>query len=332
VSEERVFEPPERRSGGPGSRLPRPELRSIVRLIADGTLDPSLAALLWLLAEARIPLVVAAGPSGTGKTTLLEALLDFLPVTAVRRELAGYAEDFGWLPEAAALGWHSHGFRGIGVDTAARSAEHAPPGIAHSPGMEPVEAEPRVEPASTVLIVPEFSAHLPSYTWGEQGRIAVRALSLGYGLGATIHAESLEDVFAALGGCEVGLTADELSRLGVVVVIRIVPEAGTGRAVRRVVAAHYVRPVARDTGGHVQRLGPAVLATWDPRTDRFEDFAWGVMPELAERTGRRAGDMEIERDRRAAVLATLVRSGMYDPVAVRAELIRHAIRPAGARG
>ena len=199
----------------------------------------------------------------------------------------------------------------------------------------PGAADPRAgrgqTPSGTVLIVPEFSDHLPVYTWGEQARIAVRALSLGYGLGATIHAESLEEVFDELGGPGVGLNDDELSRLGVVVVLRVVPARGTGEPVRRVVAAHYVRPVARDTGGHVQRLGPAVLGDLGPATDRFEDFAWGVTPELAERVGRRAGDFEIERDRRAAVLSTLVRSGVFEPESVRAELLRHSIPPTNAR-
>ena len=80
---------------------------------------------------------------------------------------------------------------------------------------------------------------------------------------------------------------------GVVLVLRL---ADDGR--RRVVAAHYVRPVARDLHGHLQRLGPAVLATWDPATDEFEHFGWGVTPELARRIGRHAGDFEIEVDRR----------------------------------
>jgi hypothetical protein len=303
------------------------EPRSIVRLIAEGTLDPSLAALLWLTVEARVPIVVAAGPSRTGKTTLLQALLAFLPPTVEVRSLSGYAEDFEWLPEASTLGWRRHGFGGIrGAGTPpARTGDPADP-------TDPADAAHPADPATTFLLVHEFSDHLPIYTWGEQARVAVRALSLGYGLGGTIHAMSLEEVFAELGGSQVGLTDDELSRLGVVVMLHTVPGAVTGSLVRRVVAAHYVRPVARDVAGHTQRLGPAVLSTWDPGADRHEDFSWGVVPELAERVGRRAGDLEVERDRRAAVLATLVRSRVFEPGAVRDELIRHSIAPGTLRG
>lgn len=284
-----------------------------MELIRDGTLDASLAALLWLLIEARVPLVVAAGPSGSGKSTLLHALLAFRAPGAQVQEIAGYAEDFAWLPEAATLGWRPHGFSGVRVGPEGQPAGGQHPGSGS------------VEPSTTVLLVHEMSDHLPVYTWGEPARIVVRALSLGYGLAATVHAESLEEVLAELGGIDVGLTPDELSRLGVVVVLRALRDPATGALRRRVTAAHYVRPVVRDGAGHVQRLGPAVLATWDAAEDRFEDFAWGIAPELAERVGRRAGDFEAERDRRAANLDGLVRAGAAggEEVAAAIEHYRH---------
>ena len=256
--------------------------RSIVELIGTGTLDAELAAQLWLLVGARVPIVVAAEAQGTGKSTLLGALLDFLPPGVRLVELAGEDETFDWLPQASELGW---------------------PGIARpAPGGEPVR------PDTTVLLATELSDHLPAYTWGEAARIAVRAASIGYGLAATIHADSLDEVFEMLRRPPVRLTDDELSHLGVILVLRRLDE---GR--RRVVAAHYVRPVARDVHGHLQRLGPAVLATWDPTEHAFEHFGWGVTPELALRIGRRAGDFEIEVDRRRDYLETLVAAGVTEP-------------------
>ena len=269
-----------------------PEPRSIVELVRLGTLDAELAATLWLLIEARVPLVVAAAATGTGKSTLLDALLDFLPPGTHAVELAGAAETFDWLPQAPELGWR-----------------RPPP----SPGGHRVR--PPVRPDTTVLLIPELSDHLPAYTWGAEARIAIRAASIGYGLAATIHADSLDEVFEALRRPPVQLADDELSRLGVVLVLRAV--AG-GR--RRVVAAHYIRPVVRDVHGHVQRLGPAVLATWDPGRDGFEHFAWGIVPELAARIDRRAGDFEIEIDRRRDYLAGLVTAGV-----IGVEDVRHAI-------
>jgi type IV secretory pathway ATPase VirB11/archaellum biosynthesis ATPase len=262
----------------------------VVDLIHAGTLDTELAAQLWLLVEGRVPVVVAGEAQGVGKSTLLGALLDFLPPSIRIVELAGETETFDWLPQASELGW---------------------PGMARPVrgGGRPVRAE------TTVLLAHELSNHIPAYTWGEPARIAVRAASIGYGLAATIHADSLDEVFDALRQRPVGLTDDELSHLGVVLVMRRVDG---GR--RRVVAAHYVRPVARDVHGHLQRLGPAVLATWDSVTDSLEHFGWGVTPELAVRVDRRPGDFEIEVDRRRDLLDRLAAAGTTGVVEVRQAL------------
>ncbi len=272
-----------------------PKPRSIVALLRDGTLDAELAAQLWLLIEARVPIVVAAAAQGVGKSTLLFALMAFLPADVRVVELAGEAETFDWLPQASDLGW---------------------PGVARpAPGGDPIR------PESTVLLVHELSDHTPAYTWGMAARIAVRAVSIGYGLAATIHADALDGLFDALREAPVRLTDDELSHLGIVLVLRRLEDDR-----RRVVAAHYVRPIARDRHGHVQRLGPAVLATWDPAEDSFEHFGWGITPELARRIGRPAGDFEIEVDRRRDFLDGLVVTSTTDPEAVLAAI--RTYRPA----
>lgn len=276
-----------------------PEPRSIVELIRSGTLDADLAALLWLLVEARLPVVVAAERGRTGKTTLLNALLDFLPPRTRRVELRGISETFDWLPHAHELGWRPE---------AVVSVDDRPP------------EQPVTDPASTFLVAAELSDHLPAYTWGDAARVAVRAVSLGYGLGATIHADSLEEVFETLHRPPVALTDDELSRIGVVVILRAVPpppgDTSPGM-LRRVAAVHCVRPVVRDQHGHIQRLGPAVLATWNATDDAFEHFAWGVIPELAERANRRPGDFEVEHERRRDYLAGLAAAGVIQVDAVR---------------
>ena len=277
-----------------------PAPRSIVELVRAGTLDAELAATVWLLVEARVPLVVAAEAQGTGKTTLLNALLDFLAPGVHAVELAGAAETFDWLPQAPELGWRRVRPPAAGV---VEAPNLGPLTAATEPGGHPVG--PPIRPDTTVLLVPELSDHLPAYTWGAEARIAIRAASIGYGLAATIHADSLDEVFEALRQPPVQLADDELSRLGVVLVLRAV----TGGR-RRVVAAHYVRPVVRDVHGHVQHLGPAVLATWDPGHDRFEHFAWGIIPELAGRIGKRAGDFELEVERRRDYLGGLAAAGL----------------------
>jgi hypothetical protein len=128
--------------------------------------------------------------------------------------------------------------------------------------------------------------------FGDGSRALLRAASLGVGFAATIEAGSLEDTFARLRETA-DLSDDELSYLGIVLVLD---------AAGQVAAAHHVRPIALDAHGHVQRLGPAVLAARDAATGRLEHFAWGVIPELASRIRWKAGDLELEVDRRRDAL------------------------------
>lgn len=288
---------------GPGRWAVRPVLpqpRSVVELISTGTLDAELAATLWVLIEGRVPLIVAADAPGTGSSTLLAALLDFVPPTVRVVEIAGAAETFDWLPQASELGWERR--RGRSVPSS-------------GPAARPVDTAHPVRPDDTVLLIPELSDRLPTTTWGATARIVVRAAAVGYGLAATMRADRLEAVFEELRHPPVSLVDDELSRLGLVLLLRRV-EGGQ----RRVVAAHYIRPLARDEHGHVQRLGPAVLATWDPERDALEHFGWGVIPELAVRVGRRAGDFEVEVGRRRALLDGLVEAGHASTADVRAAI------------
>lgn len=142
-----------------------------------------------------------------------------------------------------------------------------------------------------------------------------RRVVRGNRAGGILAAATLEEVFASLGGGALPLSADELTFLGCVLVLG--PTAapadsgrGSTRGRLRVVAAHYVRPLARDAHGHAQRLGPAVLATWDGELGRYEHFAWGVVPEIAAALQQRAGDLEADLHHRRDDLAGLAKAGV----------------------
>jgi len=148
---------------------------------------------------------------------------------------------------------------------------------------------------------------------------SARALIQGTSPGGVIRASSLEEVRESLGGePPAGLSEDELSFLGCVLVLApdppppvaaVDPAMAPARVVR-VSAAHYVRPLHRDEHGHPQLLGPAVLATWDPRRQAVEHFAWGVLPEIAARIGRRTGDLEADLHHRRDDLGGLAAAGV----------------------
>jgi len=67
---------------------------SIIDVVNFRTIDYKLAGLLWLLMEQRASVIVAAAPIWAGKTTLLHAMLDFLPPEIEQVTLQGYYEDF----------------------------------------------------------------------------------------------------------------------------------------------------------------------------------------------------------------------------------------------
>ncbi len=133
------------------------------------------------------------------------------------------------------------------------------------------------------------------------------------GLAALVNEPDLAGVLDVL--ARQGITDDEASFLGVVLVVE---RRGEAAGEPRVTAAHYLRPLMLDAGGHPRRERPAILATWDSRDDRWEDFAWGIAPDLADRTRMRSGDFEVERGRRAALLEDLVTRGRLQPGALAA--------------
>ncbi len=272
-------------------------------------LDAELAGLLWLLVDGGVPLVVA-GPGDdpaarAGRTTVLGALLDLVPASRGCLALQGDAEDFAWLGAAEALGWRR---------------------------TVPAAAVPIV-PGTTLILAGELGPGPPADTTGDRARLVVRSLGSGFGLAATIEAGRLEDVLATLRRRPILLTDDELSNLGVVIVLG----GRSGAGPPRIVSAHYLRPLARDVHGHPQRLPPAVLAAWDDRIARFEHFGWGIAGELAARVERRTGDFELERERRAAVVAALAAvdhetPGAGDVAGVRAALERGRVADAPGGG
>jgi hypothetical protein len=73
----------------------------VIDLLRSEVLSPAVAALLWNALSRRRSIVVAAGPRGVGKTTVLTALLDCLPPGTRRLYLRGCHETFAFLDDPA---------------------------------------------------------------------------------------------------------------------------------------------------------------------------------------------------------------------------------------
>ncbi len=172
-----------------------------------------------------------------------------------------------------------------------------------------VDATERRRVADTLIHLPPDSPALIVDL--DAGRPTVAALAgfmrAGMRLAAISGAPGLRELIETTSQPPDGLPEDAVRRLGLVLVLGTVPSVVPGPVVDRlrVISAHYLRPLERDAGGHVQRRPPAVLATWAHADDAFDHFAWGLTSELADRVDRSQASFEELQDARAAALAAL---------------------------
>ncbi len=276
-------EPPEGRRalipGAPAGAHRHDAERSLADLVAGGLLDADLAGLAWALPDLGIGVLVASPDGPAGES--------WSAATALAMALA----------DAAALS-------GVVVHLNAGSDP------------APVAAAVASAPGRCVLTAPDLGGTGSGALRRAAARAAIAAVSdrPGLALVATTGGADLETVADRLRGLTVAAPEDEIVRLGAVLVVGQAGGAGSAR----VVAAHYLRPPAIGPGGRVERRGPAVLATWDPAVGAWDHFAWGIVPEVAERAGVRPADLEAAVSLRAETIAALVAHGLHGADAFRA--------------
>jgi hypothetical protein len=196
-------------------------------------------------------------------------------------------------------------------------------------------------PAGTgYLLINEMSDHLPIYVWGRAARGALVLAGKGWGLGATMHADSLPEALATFRD-ELGATDADLA--GLTIYLQYSAYATPAGMYRRVEEAWHLRlddagmlaPVRlgaiegdrspRLTGA--QRLpSPPMLPDDGGRSDRpfvHDPDAYAV---LAASLGLSADALEAELDDRSAFLEDLAQRGVCDPPSVAAALRSYAER------
>jgi len=159
------------------------------------------------------------------------------------------------------------------------------------------------DPARTSIWVNELSDHLPWYLWGQPARELFAALERGYGLAATLHADTPEQLFAYLSRPPLRIAPHGLARLGLIVNLGFFPEAGGW--VRRVRAASLVLPHSGD--------GPPAtvcLAQWEQSEACFRHNSSREAAEaLAGRLGLDLSALARELAKREERLAALLGRG-----------------------
>lgn len=201
-----------------------------------------------------------------------------------------------------------------------------------------------IGPERGYLLLNEMSNHLPIYVWGRNARGALELTGRGYGMGATMHADSLPEAIRLLKG-ELGATDVDLS--GLTIYLQYSAYRTPAGMYRRVEEAWHLRlagdgalsPVrlAAIEGGRSPSLTgaqrdpePPLLADDGGRARRalvHDSEAYAV---LAASLGLAADALEAELSDRADYLAGLAERDICDPPSVAAAVARYPSLPEGA--
>lgn len=187
-----------------------------------------------------------------------------------------------------------------------------------------------IEPGTGYLLINEMSDHLPIYVWGRAARGALMLAGKGWGMGATMHADSLPEALDALRG-QLGTTDEDLA--GITIYLQYSAYATPTGMYRRIEEAWHLRlddegrlaPVrlgAIDgdrspslTGA--QRLpAPPMLPDDGGRSARPFVHDPGAYAVLARSLGVTADELERELEERGDFLEELARRGICDPASV----------------
>ena len=190
-------------------------------------------------------------------------------------------------------------------------------------------------PAGTgYLLINEMSDHLPIYVWGRAARGALVLAGKGWGLGATMHADSLPE---ALDSLRTSLNATDADLAGITIYLQYSAYATPAGMYRRIEEAWHLRleddrlaPIRlgaiegerspRLTGA--QRLpSPPMLASDGGRSTRPFEHDPAAYAILATSLGLTPDALESELTHRSTFLETLAERGVCDPPSV-AEAIR----------
>jgi hypothetical protein len=198
-----------------------------------------------------------------------------------------------------------------------------------------------IGPDRGYLLVNEMSDHLPIYVWGPNARTALQLAGAGYGLGATMHADSLDEALACLRD---ELRATDADLAGMTLYLQYSAYRTPSGMYRRVEEAWHLRTDATGTLAPVrlaalegsrspsltgaQRLPvPPLLPSDGGRSRRrlvHDPDAYAV---LAANLGLSAAALEAELDQRSAFLAALEQRGLCGPAEVAMAAARYPNLP-----
>lgn len=154
----------------------------------------------------------------------------------------------------------------------------------------------RYGPERGYLLVNEMSDHLPIYVWGRTAHGALELAGRGYGIGATMHADSLDEALATL---RAGVGATDADLAGLTVYLQFSAYRTRTGMYRRCEAAWHLRLGPDGT------LAPIRLAAIDgARSPRLTGAQRLPVPPMLSDDGGRTGLPFVHEPAGYAALAT----------------------------
>jgi flagellar protein FlaI len=254
---------------------------SILQLIESGSLDYRMAAYLWIIIEEGMNVFVS-GETASGKTTLLNAITTFIPLTHKVVSIEDTPElqvpHQNWIREMTKGGSKE--------DTGAEVTM-----------FDLLKAALRQRP--NMILVGEIR--------GEEGNIAFQAMQTGHAVMATFHASSTEKLIQRLTGEPIRVPKNYVDNLNVVVIQSAV-KLPSGKMGRRALAISEI--VGYDPSSSSFTF--VDVFRWNPAEDNFEFVAernsYLLEQKVATRRGippERRWQIYAELDNRAKLLERL---------------------------
>ena len=198
-----------------------------------------------------------------------------------------------------------------------------------------------IGPDRGYLLINELSDHLPIYVWGRAAREALHLAGQGYGLGATMHADSPAEAIELLRS-RLGIPDADLAALTIYLQWSAyrTPQgmyrrcesawhlrAGADGAVETVCLGELEGDRSPVLTGAQRLPMPPILPDDGGRTARpFQHHAAGYAA-LARSLGLDPADLDVEIEQRAAFLGALARHGVCDVSSVAAAVAQYPILP-----
>ena len=189
-----------------------------------------------------------------------------------------------------------------------------------------------IPPGTGYLLINEMSDHLPIYVWGRAARGTLMLAGKGWGMGATMHADSLPEALATF-RTELGATDADLA--GMTIYLQYSAYQTPAGMYRRVEEAWHLRLDEAGTlepirlgaiaGGRSPRMtgaqrlpSPPMLPSDHGRSAQPFEHDSAAYAVLAGSLGLEPDALETEIASRAAFLESLAERGICDPPAVAA--------------